>query len=81
MPKISVIIPTYNRAQFIEDSIKSVLEQDYEDYEIIVVDDGSTDNTEDVIKPYLHRLQYIRYFPRKGPSYARNLGIKHARGK
>ena len=80
MAKISIIIPTYNSAQYICEAIESVLNQTYKDFEIIVVDDGSTDNTKEVIKPYLNKIKYI-YQQNSGPSAARNRGIKEAKGE
>ncbi|MFH1612729.1 MAG: glycosyltransferase [bacterium] len=79
MPKISVIIPTYNAAQYIEKSLKSVLNQTYKDFEIIIVDDGSTDNTKEVLKPYLSSIIYI-YQQNKKQAFARNIAIKKAQG-
>jgi len=79
-PKVSVVIPTYNSAQFIVETLESVFAQTYEDYEIIVVDDGSTDNTREVLKPYMSRIRYI-YKENGGASSARNLGIKSAEGE
>ena len=79
MPKVSVIIPTYNRADFIEDAVESVLCQTYKDYEIIIVDDGSTDGTEDVLQKYHNKIRYI-YKSNGGEASARNTGIKHAQG-
>jgi glycosyltransferase involved in cell wall biosynthesis len=78
--KISVIIPTYNYGEFICDSIESVINQTYKDFEIIVVDDGSTDNTPEVVKKYKDRVSYI-YKENEGPSSARNYGIKNAKGE
>ncbi len=79
---VSVIIPVYNGEKFIQDAIESVLAQTYKDYEIIVVNDGSTDNTEEVLKPYIDK-RLIRYFyqENKGVSAARNKGIREARGE
>ena len=57
--KISVIIPTYNRAHFLTDAIDSVLSQTYNNFEIIIVDDGSTDNTKEVLIPYADKIIYI----------------------
>ncbi len=79
MIKVSVIIPTYNRAEYITQAIDSVLAQTYTDYEIIVVDDGSADNTKDVLLPYMDRIRYI-YQENAGASAARNTGIKAAKG-
>ena len=79
MPTISVIIPTFNRSKLVVNAIRSVLCQTYRDYEIIVVDDGSTDNTTQVIKPYMDRIRYV-YQPNRGASAAQNRGVKLAKG-
>ncbi len=78
--KVSVVIPTYNCAQYITEAVESVLNQTYKDFEIIVVDDGSRDNTKEVIKRYLNKIKYI-YQQNSGPSAARNRGIKEAKGE
>jgi glycosyltransferase involved in cell wall biosynthesis len=82
MPQISVIIPTCNRAGFVAGAIKSALAQSLRDLEIIVVDDGSTDNTAAVIES-LHQpgLVYLRHDRRLGGAAARNTGILHSRGE
>jgi len=79
MPKVSVIIPTYNRSEYVTQAIDSVLAQTYTDYEIIVVDDGSTDKTREVLEPYMDKITYI-YQENTGVSAARNTGIKIAKG-
>jgi glycosyltransferase involved in cell wall biosynthesis len=79
MPKVSVIIPTYNRAGLLKRAIQSVLNQIYQDFEIIIVDDASTDNTENVIESFKeHRIRYIKHESNKGAAVARNTGIKFA---
>lgn len=72
---ISVIIPTYNRSSFLKRSIESVLSQTYQNFELIVCDDGSNDNSFEIIKKYLSKITYIKQ-SNKGVSAARNLGIK-----
>lgn len=79
MPRVSVVIPTYNRAHLLPESIESVLSQGYSDIEIVVVDDGSTDNTEEVVRGYGERVRYIRQ-RNSGASVARNLGMLYCTG-
>ena len=81
MPKVSVIIPTYNRLPMLKEAVDSVLAQDFEDVELIVVDDGSTDATAEEIKRYGERVRLLQHFKNRGVSAARNRGILHARGK
>lgn len=79
---ISVIIPTYNRADVVKRAIASVQSQTYQDLEIIVVDDASEDNTVEVIQSITdHRLRYICHQTNLGGSEARNTGIKQAQGQ
>ena len=80
--KISVIIPTYNRANVIIHSVNSVLNQTYKNIEVIVVDDCSTDDTDMVIKKITdNRLKYFKLPENHGACYARNFGVKKASGK
>ena len=82
MPKVSVIIPTYNCAQYITGAIESVFNQTYRNFEIIVVDDGSKDNTKEALAPYI-REGVIKYIFQKnqGPGAARNEGMKASEGE
>lgn len=79
-PKISIVIPVYNGEKTIIDSINSVLNQTYKNFEIIIVDDGSTDNTKKILKKI--KSDKIRYYYQnnKGQSSARNLGVSKAKG-
>ena len=79
-PLVSVIIPTYNRASFLARAIESVLKQTYKNFEIIVVDDGSTDNTKEILEPLKDKIKYI-LTENKGPAHARNTGMQVANGK
>ncbi|BAU64179.1 glycosyl transferase family protein [Stanieria sp. NIES-3757] len=79
-PKVSVIIPSFNCAKYISQAIESVINQTYKNYEIIVIDDGSTDNTQAIIKPYLNKIRYF-YQTNQGVSEARNRGLDLARGE
>lgn len=81
-PLVTVIIPTYNRAHLIGTAIASVLRQTYRSIEIIVVDDGSTDETGTVVSAFLDpRVRYIRMEVNKGACAARNLGLRQAAGE
>jgi len=81
MPRVTVVIPTYNRARFIAEAIKSVLEQTFRDFELIVVDDGSTDDTAAVVSRFTDpRLRYV-YQTNQERSAARNHGIRLAQGE
>jgi glycosyltransferase involved in cell wall biosynthesis len=81
MPRVSVIIPTYNRLPMLKEAVQSVLTQDYEDFELIVVDDGSTDGTSEEMKRYGGRVKVIEQTENRGVSAARNRGILQAKGK
>lgn len=80
MPKVSIVVPTYNRARYVTEAVDSVLAQTFRDYELIVIDDGSTDNTKDVLLRYEGRIKYI-YQPNSGVGAARNAGIRCAVGE
>jgi len=77
---VSVIVPTYNGSKYIKQTIESALAQTYKRIEVIVVDDGSTDGTRDVLKTYMNRIVYV-YKGNGGPASARNEGIKQAKGE
>jgi glycosyltransferase involved in cell wall biosynthesis len=79
---VSIVIPCYNQACYLEEAVKSVLNSSYKDFEIIIVNDGSSDNTEEVALKLQKEIAGIRYFyqENKGPSSARNLGIKNSEG-
>lgn len=76
---VSVIIPTYNRANYLVQSLESVLAQTYRNLEVIVVNDGSTDETKTKLEPYLNRISYFEK-TNGGKSSALNLGLKHISG-
>ena len=79
-PLVSVIIAAYNSARYIRQAVDSVFEQTYARHEVIVVDDGSTDDTRQLLEPYLNRIQYV-YQDNQGPGAARNHGLRLARGE
>ncbi len=79
--KVSVVIPSYNSAAFLPDAVESVLKQDYKNIEVIVINDGSTDDTEKVMKPFFKnkRVRYL-YQENSGQAAARNKGIRICTG-
>ncbi|MCC7181522.1 MAG: glycosyltransferase [Acidobacteria bacterium] len=79
-PLVSVVIPTFNRADLVGQAIDSVLGQTLDDFEVVVVDDGSTDGTEEKIREYGDRVRFVRT-PHRGIAHARNIGTSHARGR
>lgn len=82
-PTVSVILPSYNVAEYIAEALDSVLRQTFTDFEVIVVNDGSPDTKEfeRALAPYLDRINYIRHEENRGVSAARNAGIRAARGR
>ncbi|MDQ6529618.1 glycosyltransferase [Flavobacterium sp. LHD-85] len=85
-PLVSIIIPTYNRGHLIGETLESILSQTYKSWECIVVDDGSTDNTEDLLKDFMSKDNRIQYHKRpveilKGPNACRNFGYQISKGE
>ena len=83
MPLISIIVPAYNYAQYLPETINSIINQSFQDWECLIVNDGSTDNTESVAKIFTEKDNRIKYFYKTngGLSSARNHGLKYAEGK
>jgi len=81
MPEFSVIIPLYNKGPYIVRTLNSVLAQTFQDFEVIVVDDGSTDDGADVVKAFYHPKIRLIQQENKGVSIARNCGIKYSRAQ
>jgi glycosyltransferase involved in cell wall biosynthesis len=79
-PDVSVIVATFNRAHYLAQTIDSILSQSFRSFELIVVDDGSTDTTRELLRSYGDRLRFYCQ-ENRGPSAARNLGVQHARGQ
>ena len=72
---VSIVLPTYNRAHLVGRAIQSILGQTYMEFELLVIDDGSIDDTENVVKEYEdERVQYYKLEQNRGPAYARNIG-------
>jgi glycosyltransferase involved in cell wall biosynthesis len=80
MPFFSVVIPTYNRAELLEQTLSTVFAQEFTDHEVLVIDDGSTDETQAVLGRYGERVRGLRQ-ENQGQGAARNLGIQHAMGE
>lgn len=80
---VSIIMPSYNTAEFIAGSIQSVQAQSYQNWELIIVDDCSTDNTDEVVKPYLldERIKYLKNEKNSGAAVSRNRALREAKGK
>lgn len=82
-PKISIIVPCYNQAQYLDEALQSVLNQTYTHWECIIVNDGSPDNTDDVAKKWVEKDKRFKYYFKEngGLSSARNYGINRANGE
>lgn len=82
MPKVSVIIPTYNRARYLKRAIQSVLDQSFQDFEIIVVDDASTDETRETIEAFQDpRIRYFHHESNRQEAGSRNTGVQNSVGQ
>lgn len=85
MPQVSIIMPCYNAEHFISDAIESVILQTFSDWELLVVDDCSTDNSADIIRSFCEKDLRIKYFktdsPSGSPAIPRNIGIENAKGR
>lgn len=83
LPKASIVVPAYNNGEYIGEALDSVIAQTYSNWECIVVDDGSTDNTREIVAEYCQKESRISYLYQEnaGPSLARNNGIAHTSGE
>lgn len=84
MPKVSIILPVYNSGKYLSQAIESVFDQSYKDFELLIINDGSLDNTEEIIKKYLiqdQRIIYIKNSENKGLVYSLNLGLEKSTGQ
>ncbi len=84
IPLISILCPTYNGAKWIGRAIESVLKQSFKDFELLIIDDGSTDQTAQIVHQYMHRDERIKYFKSNknlGVQKSSNLGLKEAQGE
>lgn len=79
---VSIIMPSYNTGQYISESIKSVIDQTYDNWELIIVDDCSTDNTDEVVKSFDDfRIKYIKNNKNLGAALSRNIALRESKGK
>src|SRR5690606_8681821 len=81
---VSIITPMFNSEAYISETINSVLNQTYTNWELILIDDGSTDRTVNIIKNFMERDERIKFYElelNSGPAFARNIGINKAKGK
>ena len=84
-PKLSIVVPTYNRANYLKECLDSIINQNYPNIEIIITDDNSTDNTEEVCQEYINKYPYIKYIKNKkypqGPNGNKNNGLDNCSGE
>ncbi len=80
---VSIILPTYNREKYLNRSVDSVLNQTYKNWELLIIDDGSSDETLSLVKNYLNKFSTIRYFfhENRGAAYSMNVGMQNGKGK
>ena len=82
MPKVTVAMPVFNDSKYLKSAIASILAQHFQDFEFLIIDDGSTDDTPAVINSFTdHRIKVIRLAQNKGRPYARNIALDNATGE